>query len=460
MSTVISSRLQCTVNSHDYNDGTTYNIEAYSLPEAAKLPEALRIEAGSGKEMPNGLADAKWSFTWTVFGATSAAINASIRALLADFQPWTEVSTFLPGESFPHVMYLTGVNPPMKTPMVGGAAKITLSGTRWGYWLAATSTYALDGSSNPIHNYACNLPGVVNVVGSAGTSYGLVSATVTVDQSPTQTIALACKPNPPTSYQPWQKYTGTTVGGAYSAGSGPVALVVPTSTGSWQVGTETPTALDSVAYADNVLVLARVANNYTTAAGFPSYRAQIATRIASNTLPAVYATGQPVAATQNGGSGGSSWIFEVANLGVMPVPADPLPQAGGSFNSQVFAEVLGTTSYQMMLDTLAWLPASFCEVVTGPFSTNGFGCTIENISPQSQLRRAYLSTHVSTNPAPGPALSRTPYGYGLWMPPGNSAWVPFCDARDSMPTSSATPASTGHMTLIYRACYSERLGAS
>jgi hypothetical protein len=657
--------LQLLANGHDYNDNTTYEVASCLFPKASKLPEAQRLEAGSGQFVPNSLADAPWTISWTVRASTAAGVVDAVRALLADFSPWREVSTQLPGEAIAHVMFITGVDAPdySLVPAMGtGAtpiAHLTLSGMRYGHWLGASAAYATSGGV-AIHNTAVTFPGIIAVDAGKGTAPGLVRATLTCDGA-SRGLVVAPKVNPPTSYQPWQKYTGTSEAHAYG---GACSKITGLTANTWQGTPQSPTAVDSVGYADQVLALARIANDgtnllaptantvgmwelaegtgstdadlsgggrtltltgatwgsdppfnsyahfagaghgstaslpstatsnitigvvfyldsapavgtnqglvqlgtigtngyefyvTTTAAGtflvmsqWPGASVQITdlpvsigawhyavftrdttagyfvldgvvSSISSSVVPTTptayfnvggfyYASawtfpltgrlalvhidnaftwGTQVAAnwatisgqnsfdyrgvaasaatgfsgsptTLNGPAvpaaiqSGSAHTFELAQLGILPLPSGVLSQSGAGTSTlgvQVMAPVSGNNAY---VDLVLWPSATYAEVVRGTF-TAGQGVTIENITPIASQRRAYLSVHTAGDPVAGPPLSRTPYGWGLWMPNVASSWLLAADASD------ATPATTGRLTVTYRPLYADRVGSS
>jgi hypothetical protein len=448
--------LQIHANGNDYNDGLVYELQpGFSFGTAAKTPEALRLEAGGGAVMPDAWEDAAWVLTWKVYGATGGQVQDRIRALLADFAPWTEVSVQLPAMPVAHVMFLTSLDAPsnfaLQPALPGGLpfALFTLTGTRYGLWLDAglhSPVLASDGTT-PVTNIAVAFPGTVNCIASKGTTYGFVTATLTADSAPAAALALGFRPTPPSGYQPWQKYSGVSVAGAYGGVASKITTLVSS---GFTKPPMAATEIDSVGYAGQVLALLRACTDSTLAANPVFYQALVESHSSAFTSNPMDAVGDSVPAGQYGS------IFELAQLGVLPLPADLMPKAGGTFTSHVGVQAEGTlaSANAAWVDTVVWMPAALCEVVTAAFAANGYGFTVENLSPIASQRRAYLSKFTSGVPVLGPTLSRTPYGSGLWCPNGTFAAVTMVDSR------ATTPCATGRLTLQYRPLYCDLLGSS
>ena len=425
--------LTVTANGNNYNDGVTYTVESFELPEAAKTDDANRLESGSGLLVPDALADAPWSFTWLVQAATPSAVNVAIRAMMADFSPWQEVTTQLPGEPIAHVMHLMTVAPPtysMKpqgtTPAAPAFAYVKLSGTRYGAWLGATEQYALSAAGGTIQNKFVNFPAdIVQVRGVPGTTYGFARAKVTMDQA-SSTGGLAFGPTQNLGVT-WAQHYNTSV--------------TMTNAGAWyQIGTPNTFPLT---VQEDVLALAQLHTNDATSAD-SVFRA-VSSMSGSNYSGSEFIRGNSVV-----NDAGTSW--DTVNLGTFSLPPGPVPSNvdGSNIASQVFLNAVNWTAGKIAYAGWAsMMPARFAETFypSGGWAANT-GVIVENMSPHASLRRAYLTTGMADNAA-GPTMSRIPFGFGMWMPPGDSDWVFFTPAN----------VTTGRVSLWYRALYAERVGS-
>ncbi len=415
----------------DYNDGSTYTVTDYSFPEASKTPEAVRIEAGSGIEVPNALADAAWSITWKVCGADGYDVNDKVRTLGKAFGLWSEVATRLPGEPFDHVMFLTAVNAPMFTmypAQPGGVpyAIVTLSGSRYGYWLATSESLAADSLGVKISSKSITVPGSVSIVDVPGVSAGFARVKVTLDAGGT---FLAFGPT---------NDLGVTWGHTVSSS-------ITLSGSNQSLGA---TADLVAALTDDVIVLLTVNQSEDTADEV--ILTASATIGGSDAVNAGTVYGFPTPAANYGAA-------HVENLGVLPVPPYPIPSIA-STSTNLKSKITcygkwvndGLGSETATSTKIVLIPATYSETfpvsAIGTLSSNQ-GVIVENMSPLPANRRAYFTSTATATAAGGP-VSRYPYGFGLWMPTGASDWVFHCDG------------STGaHVTIWYRSRYPQRIGS-
>ncbi len=126
-----------------------------------------------------------------------------------------------------------------------------------------------------------------------------------------------------------------------------------------------------------------------------------------------------------------------------------LGQVPATFDSSVEVQAKGTAGKTASVDTVTIADARFIEHAFGAFGA-GTGALFDGTGLTADGRQAYLTTAYANDA--GPALTRIPYGFGLWMPPGDSDWTPLWDApKTAAPTTCA-------LSIAYVPCMINRVG--
>lgn len=320
--------LELAIGGMDANDGLVYEVEAYDFPNAVKRTEAQAAERQSGYRVPDANTDAPFWVRWNVKGATSDEVATRIAALVNAFGPDDAFTLREDGMTLAVIGRVVGAAPTESEVFGAGEAggtpygTVTITGTRYADWEGAEYVpvdeygHAIDGTDHTAsggRNYAAlQMPAVVHVKNVPGEGCARPRAKVVPAQA-SEAIVLAAKPAPPTGYQPYQDMQGVADTAALS---GQAAKLTGMTATMQVVGTAA--AIDTNAYRDDVLVLARTRNTATTVGGTKLKALSSVTGSgvsASQTWPLA----QEVAASQlNDG-------YELAVLGVVPVPASEVP---------------------------------------------------------------------------------------------------------------------------------------